>query len=348
MRIVSDRNPFVEIRHRRRARGRRRCLGRFGGVGGFAGRRPGPAALRASSTGAAPDAPPRPRRRASPGAGSSASARPPGWLERSALETAGARIVAPLPDQAFLVDVPPGRAIALSKHPGRGVGRAVPPAGQDRAGDRPGGRRAGQGSADLAVVVHLFADADPHAGRGRAGGVGAARRQRRVAADASAASCCSRRRRSCRGPRRGARGAERRVLDRPAVPPHAGQRQLDLGRPVRPQRRHDDADLRPRHLRRGPGRRGARHRPRRRHVLLPRRRAGAAADQHRRRHRRRPEPPQGARGRLPLGGRRPGEPRRLGQPGARDPRRRDAGRGQPGQPDPARHRRTAWRRRPSS
>jgi subtilisin-like proprotein convertase family protein len=85
----------------------------------------------------------------------------PGWLERGALETAGARVVAPLPGQAFLVSVPPGRSIALSKM--AGVHWAVPYLPQDKVAPElarvPDARRGD----DVAIVVYLFGDADPQA-----------------------------------------------------------------------------------------------------------------------------------------------------------------------------------------
>jgi subtilisin-like proprotein convertase family protein len=85
----------------------------------------------------------------------------PGWPERARLETAGARIDAPLGDQAYLVSVPAGRAVALSKLPG--VQFAVPYAAEDKIA--PEIQRAGSASGDAAVpvVVHLFPDADAKA-----------------------------------------------------------------------------------------------------------------------------------------------------------------------------------------
>ena len=87
--------------------------------------------------------------------------RPVGWPERGALETAGARIVAPLPDQAFLVSVPAARAATLTSIPG--VEWSVPYLPQDKIAPEIG-RAAGTGKAgtDIAVIVHLFPDADPH------------------------------------------------------------------------------------------------------------------------------------------------------------------------------------------
>lgn len=84
----------------------------------------------------------------------------PGWLERGALETAGARVVAPLPDQSFLVSVPPGRAIALSRLPG--VHWAAPFLPQDKIAPEIGLMSAPETDGDVPVVVYLFGDADPH------------------------------------------------------------------------------------------------------------------------------------------------------------------------------------------
>lgn len=86
----------------------------------------------------------------------------PGWLERGALETAGARIAAPLPDQAYLVSVPAGRAAALARIPG--VDWAVPYLPQDKIAPEIGDATDATGDArDVVLVVHLFVDADPHA-----------------------------------------------------------------------------------------------------------------------------------------------------------------------------------------
>ncbi len=86
----------------------------------------------------------------------------PGWPQRGALEAAGARVVAPLPDQAFLVDVPAGRAVALSQI--AGVEWAVPYLAQDKiAPEIRTASRPETGGDDVAVVLHLFGDADPHA-----------------------------------------------------------------------------------------------------------------------------------------------------------------------------------------
>ncbi len=85
-----------------------------------------------------------------------------GWPERAALETAGARIVAPLPDQAFLVDLSVGQAAAVSALPG--VDWAVPFLPQDKiAPEILQVSGAEHGAAAIPVVVHLFPDADPHA-----------------------------------------------------------------------------------------------------------------------------------------------------------------------------------------
>ncbi|HEX5041269.1 MAG TPA: S8 family serine peptidase [Candidatus Polarisedimenticolaceae bacterium] len=85
-----------------------------------------------------------------------------GWSDRSALEAAGARVVAPLSGDAFLVDVPAGRTIALSKIPG--VQWAGPYLPQDKIGPEIEEVRAAAGNEDrMALVVHLFPDVDPHA-----------------------------------------------------------------------------------------------------------------------------------------------------------------------------------------
>ena len=86
----------------------------------------------------------------------------PGWLERGAIEAAGARIVAPLPGQAYLVDVPAGRTIALSRI--NGVQWAVPYLPQDKIAPEIAQPAApDEGFETIPVVVHLFGDADPGA-----------------------------------------------------------------------------------------------------------------------------------------------------------------------------------------
>jgi subtilisin-like proprotein convertase family protein len=94
----------------------------------------------------------------------------PGWLERGKLETAGARVVVPLPDQAYLVDVPPGRAVALSRV--AGVEWAVPYLAQDKVA--PEIEQASRSGSDdeIAVVLHLFPDADPKAVAAELAGAG--------------------------------------------------------------------------------------------------------------------------------------------------------------------------------
>jgi subtilisin-like proprotein convertase family protein len=84
----------------------------------------------------------------------------PGWIERGRLETAGARIVAPLPGQAYLVDVPAGRAVALTSV--AGVDWAAPWLPDDKIAPEilDASRTAEEG---VAVVLDLFPDADPHA-----------------------------------------------------------------------------------------------------------------------------------------------------------------------------------------
>ena len=85
----------------------------------------------------------------------------PGWLERGTIETAGARVVAPLPDQAFLVSIPPGRAVALAKL--AGVAWAAPFLPQDKIAPEIASPSAPESYNDIVVVLHLFGDADPHA-----------------------------------------------------------------------------------------------------------------------------------------------------------------------------------------
>jgi subtilisin-like proprotein convertase family protein len=86
--------------------------------------------------------------------------RNPGWLEKAALEAAGARIVAPLPGQAYLVDVPPGRPVALAAI--AGVDWAAPYLPLDKIAPEVAASLGSGDDADLAVVVQLFGDADPH------------------------------------------------------------------------------------------------------------------------------------------------------------------------------------------
>jgi subtilisin-like proprotein convertase family protein len=94
----------------------------------------------------------------------------PGWLERGAVETAGVHVVAPLPDQAFLVSVPPGRAVALSKL--AGVHWAAPYLPQDKIAPELRQVSASDMGDEVAVVVYLFGDADPHAVAAQLGAAG--------------------------------------------------------------------------------------------------------------------------------------------------------------------------------
>jgi subtilisin-like proprotein convertase family protein len=82
----------------------------------------------------------------------------PGWFEKGAVETFGARVVAPLPGQAYLVSLPPGHSTDFARI--AGVDWAVPylpqhkispeiAAVQSRAGDE----------GDVVVLLHLFPDA---------------------------------------------------------------------------------------------------------------------------------------------------------------------------------------------
>lgn len=85
-----------------------------------------------------------------------------GWLDRSALESAGARIVAPISAEAFLVDVPAGRTVRFAEVPG--VQWSGPYLPQDKIA--PEIARVASASGDdrpVALVVHLFPDVDPHA-----------------------------------------------------------------------------------------------------------------------------------------------------------------------------------------
>ena len=85
-----------------------------------------------------------------------------GWLDRSALESAGARIVAPLSGDAFLVDVPAGRTIAFSKIPR--VHWAGPYLPSDKIAPEIAQVSASTGDdGPVALVVHLFPGVDPHA-----------------------------------------------------------------------------------------------------------------------------------------------------------------------------------------
>jgi len=83
----------------------------------------------------------------------------PGWLERSSIETAGVRVVAPLPDHGFLVDVPPGRAVALRKF--ASVDWAVPYLPQDKIAPEIAQLSTSAKREDVAIVVYLFGDVDP-------------------------------------------------------------------------------------------------------------------------------------------------------------------------------------------
>jgi subtilisin-like proprotein convertase family protein len=85
----------------------------------------------------------------------------PGWLQRGAVETAGVHVVAPLPDQAFLVSVPPGRVTALSKL--AGLHWVAPYLPQDKLAPELGQVAPSETGDDVPVVVYLFDDADPHA-----------------------------------------------------------------------------------------------------------------------------------------------------------------------------------------
>ncbi len=84
---------------------------------------------------------------------------PPGWHEKGEIETAGGRVVTPLPGQAYLVTVPEGRPASLSQIPG--VDWAVPYLPQDKISPEIAEvvSKGGEES-DVVVLLHLFPDAD--------------------------------------------------------------------------------------------------------------------------------------------------------------------------------------------
>jgi len=84
---------------------------------------------------------------------------PPGWFERAAVETAGARVETPLPGQAYLVSVPAARAMGLAGLPS--VDWATPYLPQYKIAPEIAGLRAGLEKAeDVVVLLHLFSDAN--------------------------------------------------------------------------------------------------------------------------------------------------------------------------------------------
>jgi len=85
--------------------------------------------------------------------------RAPGWFDRGAIETAGARVTAPLPGQAYLVTVPVGGPLSLTQIPG--VDWAVPFLAQDKISPEIDAVVAKGGTEqDVVVLLHLFPDAD--------------------------------------------------------------------------------------------------------------------------------------------------------------------------------------------
>jgi len=84
---------------------------------------------------------------------------PPGWHEKGEVETAGGRVIAPLPGQAYLVTVPEGRPVSLSQIPG--VDWAAPYLPQDKISPEIAEVVSkGEGEHDVIVLLHLFSDAD--------------------------------------------------------------------------------------------------------------------------------------------------------------------------------------------
>ena len=83
--------------------------------------------------------------------------RAPGWHEKGAIEMAGARVIAPLPGQAYLVSIPADRAAALSGLPELDWATRYLP--QDKIA--PEIATVGASEGDVIVFLQLFADADP-------------------------------------------------------------------------------------------------------------------------------------------------------------------------------------------
>jgi subtilisin-like proprotein convertase family protein len=86
--------------------------------------------------------------------------RAPGWFERAAVETAGARVEAPLPGQAYLVSIPAARANGLAHIPS--VEWATPFLPQHKIAPEIDAVRSGRErtDSDVVVLLHVFADAD--------------------------------------------------------------------------------------------------------------------------------------------------------------------------------------------
>jgi hypothetical protein len=83
----------------------------------------------------------------------------PGWHEKGEVETAGGRIIAPLPGQAYLVTVPQGREADLSQIPG--VSWATPYLPQHKISPEIANVISKGGSEqDVIVLLHLFPDAN--------------------------------------------------------------------------------------------------------------------------------------------------------------------------------------------
>lgn len=143
----------------------------LGGLAPLAGERGGVVRLRAGSVDGHAEARAAARPTAGPGEPGRFIVRftqAPGWSERFSLQAAGLRIEAPLPDQAFLVDVPPGQGAPLARVPG--LEWAVPYLPQDKIAPELRGPVSAGG--DVALVVHLFGDTDPHAVAAQLSGAG--------------------------------------------------------------------------------------------------------------------------------------------------------------------------------
>jgi len=86
----------------------------------------------------------------------------PGWFEKGAVETAGARVETPLPGQAYLVSIPSTRAQGLAGIPS--VDWATPYLPQHKIAPEIAGltgREKAEG--DVVVLLHLFSDANAKA-----------------------------------------------------------------------------------------------------------------------------------------------------------------------------------------
>jgi len=87
----------------------------------------------------------------------------PGWFEKGAVETAGARVETPLPGQAYLVSIPAARAPGLAGMPS--VDWATPYLPQHKIAPEIAGLQTGQEKVegDVVVLLHLFSDANAKA-----------------------------------------------------------------------------------------------------------------------------------------------------------------------------------------